>query len=153
MSTLDPKASAAAWPEPSDLLPHGPSARFIERILEHGETHVVCRVVPGTTDADRVEGGAMPAAMGVEYMAQAIAVLAGLQTDPTRRRAIGYIIAVRNLELATPTLPVGVPLDVRATWQWGDERLGRFQASIEHDGRTLASAVMSVYRPEPEEQP
>jgi predicted hotdog family 3-hydroxylacyl-ACP dehydratase len=142
----------APWPALHTLLPHGPSAVFIERILEQGERHVTCRVVPGTADAEHVAGGLIPSAIGVEYMAQAVALYASLQAEPERRRDIGYVIAIRTLTLAVPGFAVGEALVVRATWQWGEDRLGRFETSIERDGLPLATAFMSVYRPPPQEQ-
>lgn len=144
---------AAPWPEPAALLPHGPPAVFIERILDHGERHVTCRVVPGTADAAHVKDGRIAGAMGVEYMAQAVAVYASLHAPPERRREIGYVIAIRSLTMAVPAFAVGEPLVVRATWQWGEDRLGRFETAIEREGVTLATAFMSVYRPPPQEQP
>jgi predicted hotdog family 3-hydroxylacyl-ACP dehydratase len=150
---MRPDEPEEPWPDPRALLPHGPDAVFLERILERGERHLVCRVVPGTVDADHVEGGVIPAAMGVEYMAQVVGAYASLRAAPERRRDIGYVIAVRDLTLAVPEFAVGEALVVRATWQWGEDRLGRFEVSIEREGHTLARAFMSVYRPPPEEQP
>lgn len=141
------------WPDPRALLPHDASMVFIERILEVGEGTIACRVVPGTADADFVEHGVIPGTMGVEYMAQTIGVYASLRAEPDRRREIGYVISVRDLSLAVPAFTVGQILVVRATWQWGQDRLGRFQTAIEHEGRELSRAVMSVYRPPPEERP
>lgn len=152
-----PTIAAEALPHPRTLLPHDGPMVFLERILEAGAGTIACRVVPGTADADFVDEGVVPATMGVEYMAQTIGVYASLQVEPSRRREIGYVISVRNLSVAVPGFVVGRPLVVRASWQWGQERLGRFQTSIalegEPEGRLLASAVMSVYRPPPEEQP
>jgi predicted hotdog family 3-hydroxylacyl-ACP dehydratase len=95
----------------------------------------------------------VPAAVGVEYMAQAIAVYAGLQAAPHQRRSIGYVIAVRKLSIAVPAFTVDESLAVRAQRQWGEDRLGRFEAWIERerDGQRLAHAFMSVYRPTAEE--
>jgi predicted hotdog family 3-hydroxylacyl-ACP dehydratase len=126
---------------------------FIHRIVEAGPRHVVCLVIPGARDAELTHDGVVPAAMGVEYMAQAIGVYAGLQAAPDQRRNIGYVIAVRNLSIAVPAFTVDDPLAVRALRQWGEERVGRFEAWIERerDGQRLAHAFMSVYRPTAEE--
>lgn len=160
MSAPSPTEGAPAWPDPGTLLPHDPPMIFVERILESSDGVIACRVVPGTADAPFIENGTIPGTMGVEYMAQTIGVCASLQVEPSRRREIGYVISVRDLTVAVPSFAVGRPLVVRATWRWGQERLGRFQTSIEYErepgepeGPLLASAVMSVYRPPPEEQP
>jgi len=143
--------SAEPLPAPAQLLPHGPSMVFIERIVERGETHVVCEVVPGTNDASHARDGVIPATMSVEYMAQTVSLYAGLRAPPGQRREVGYVIAVRALKVRAPSFALGVPLKVRAQWQWGEDRLGRFETSISRGDETIASAFMSVYRPTPEE--
>ncbi|MCX4247038.1 ApeP family dehydratase [Paraliomyxa miuraensis] len=154
---MNPLPSPTTWPDPRTLLPHDAPLVFIERIVEAGEGTIACRVVPGTIDAEFAEDGAIPATMGVEYMAQAIGVYASLQAEPGRRRDIGYVISVRDLSVSVTGFELGRPLIVRARWQWGQDRLGRFLVSVERedapDGGPLTSAVMSVYRPPPEEQP
>lgn len=137
----------ACFPPPAELLPHGPALVFLDRVLECGEQHVVCEAVPRPCDAAYACNGMVPATMCVEYMAQAVAVFAGLQAAPDRRREIGYIIAVRMLKVSVRGFPLGEPVRVHALRQWGEEQLGRFQTSIRRGEEELASAFMSVYRP------
>ncbi|MDE2317684.1 MAG: hypothetical protein KGK06_14855, partial [Xanthomonadaceae bacterium] len=64
------------WPI-AELLPHAGAMILLDAVLEHGPEHALCRRrVPAgglLHDAD----GALPAWMGVELMAQAIAAWAG----------------------------------------------------------------------------
>ncbi len=135
------------WPAPGELMPHGPSMVYVERILASEERSLRCRVVPGSQDTEHVDDGAIPTTMAVEYMAQVICIYAGLRAEPARRRDVGYIIAVRDLELSVPAFEVGAPLEVRVTWVWGEAHLGRFTAIIERDGHVCARGALNVYRP------
>lgn len=137
--------------DPTHLLPHGPAMVYVDRILEHGPQHVVCRVVPGTKDALYAEDGRIPAAMAVEYMGQAMCVFAGLRRGESEPAEVGYIIAVRGLVLAVPGFVLGEALTVTATYRGGDERLARFETSIDREGQVLASAMLTVFHPTPAE--
>ncbi|MBL4687071.1 MAG: hypothetical protein JKY37_20920 [Nannocystaceae bacterium] len=147
-NTTEPRAS---FPSPAELLPHGPTLVFLDRVLERGEQYVVCEATPRPCEVAYACNGMVPATMCVEYMAQAVAVFAGFQAPAGRRREIGYIIAVRMLKVCVPGFPLGEPLRVQALRQWGEEQLGRFQTSIHRGEDELASAFMSVYRPGPHE--
>lgn len=148
MNAQDP-GFGGPFPPATEILPHGPAAVFIERVLERTEADIVCEVVPGTQDGDYAEDGVIPAELGIEYMAQAVAAYAGLSASVERRREVGYIIAVRSLQIRTPGFALGQPLIVRATREWGESHLARFAATIERDGELLVSAFLSVFRPTP----
>ena len=140
--------SQAAYPAVAELLPHGPGAAFLERVLELTGEAIACEVVPGARDGVYAENGMIPAELCIEYMAQAIAAYAGLRAPEGRRREVGYIIAVRKLELHVTGFTLGQPLTVRAMWEWGEANLARFHAVIERDGEPLATAFLSVFRPQ-----
>lgn len=142
-------ASGLPFPPAAELIPHGPAAVFLDRVLARTEIDIECEVVPGTRDGDYREDGVIPAEMGIEYMAQAVAAYAGLSASAERRREVGYIIAVRSLQIRTRGFQLGQALIVRATREWGESHLARFAASIERDGEILTSASLSVFRPTP----
>ena len=142
-----------SWPAPRELLPHGPAAVFVERVLEQGEHELACRIVPGTADAAHAEGGLLPAALAVEYIAQAIGLFAELRAPPGERRAPGFVIAIRDLELVVQGFTPGVPLVARVKWQGGDDRLAQFEGRILRDDDAIARAVLTVFRPAPGEVP
>ena len=146
--TVEASPSKPKFPAAGELLPHGPAAVFLERVLERNSEDICCEVVPGTRDAAYAEEGRIPAELGIEYMAQAVAAYAGLREPVERRREIGYVIAVRNLQVLVPGFVLGEPLIVRAVWEWGEANLARFSASIERGGETLATAYLSVFRPQ-----
>lgn len=145
--TTDAPSFPLPFRSAAQLLPHGESAVFIERIVEHDESGIACEVVPGKRDGALAENEVIPTELGIEYMAQAVAAYAGLREAVERRRDVGYVIAVRDLRVHTPGFVLGETLLVRATWQWGEANLARFSTSIERNGTLLASAFLSVFRP------
>lgn len=145
------------FPSPGELLPHGPPLVFLDRIVDAGPDFVLCELTVRIQPGVQLDGAAVASVasiasiMGVEYMAQAVAVFAGLKAEPARRRDVGYVISIRGLELQAPSFRVGEVLAVRATWRWGADRLGRFETSVSSGAQQYAVAQMSVYRPDVEE--
>ena len=91
----------------------------------------------------------VPAWLGIEYMAQAVAAWSG-----ARARAgggspkIGYLLGSRRYEAAVASFPVGAELRVLAQCElMGDNGLGLFDCRIEHGGRVVANGRLSVFEP------
>ena len=91
----------------------------------------------------------VPAWVGIEYMAQAVAAWSG-----ARARAgggspkIGYLLGSRRYEAAVPKFDVGSELRVLAQCElMADNGLGMFDCRIELDGRVLATGRLSVFEP------
>ena len=99
------------------------------------------------------DGDGVPAWVGVEYMAQAVAAWSGGRARSAGGSPkIGYLLGSRRYEAAVPVFPAGAELRVLAQCELlGDSGLGLFDCRIEHDGRVLASARLSVFEP-PENQ-
>ncbi len=117
----------------------------VDRCDEHG---VAARVrVPSQGLFAGAHG--VPAWVGIEYMAQAIAAWSG-----ARARAgggspkIGYLLGSRRYEAAVPAFEAGAQLQVLAQCELiGENGLGMFDCRIECDGRVLATGRLSVYEP------
>ena len=91
----------------------------------------------------------VPAWVGIEYMAQAVAAWSG-----ARARAgggspkIGYLLGSRRYEAAVPVFEVGAELRVLGLCELTAENgLGMFDCRIEHAGRVVASGRLSVFQP------
>ena len=96
----------------------------------------------------------MPAWVGIEYMAQAIAAWSGARarTGGGSPR-IGYLLGSRRYEAAVPAFEPGAELRVFAQCElMGDNGLGMFDCRIECDGRVLASGRLSVFEPQDQDQ-
>lgn len=126
------------------LLPHRPPMLLLDALVSHEGDIVVCRVDIGPDSAFVVEGR-VPAIVALEYMAQCVAVYAGL-TRPGPPR-LGYLVGVRVLDLMADDFAVGESLTVRATHVWNNEISASFEALVERAGEVVAKAKLSLFIP------
>ena len=145
------------YPPPADLLPHRPPMLLLRAVLSHQTAETCCE---GGCDPAFVAacGGEVPAAFGLEMIAQAAAVHHALvQLDASgehTRAARGLLLGSRRLQLGVASLPAGEPL--RVTVRGGGEPPGpggliRFEGRVETAaGRVLASGDATVleWRPD-----
>ncbi len=95
------------------------------------------------------EDGGIPAWVGIEYMAQAVAAYAGYGDRPGGGDPeIGLLLAVRDFETRTARFPVGATLRVSARRLFMQEGgLSVLECAIHAaDGARLASAQLTVVR-------
>ena len=129
-------------------VPHRGAMNLLETVAHCDDERIEARVrVP----ADGLFMGAdgVPAWVGIEYMAQAVAAWSGARarTGGGSPR-IGYLLGSRRYEAAVPAFEVGAELQVFAQCElMGDNGLGMFDCRIEQHGRVLASGRLSVFEP------
>ena len=129
-------------------VPHRGALSLLDAVERCDDQTIVARVrVPAGALFGAADG--VPAWVGIEYMAQAVAAWSG-----ARARAgggspkIGYLLGSRRYEAAVPAFAVGAELRVFAQCElMGDNGLGMFDCRIECDGRVLASGRLSVFEP------
>lgn len=130
------------------LIPHRGALRLLDRVLEVDEEHVVAEVdVP--FDGLFVRDGQVPAWIGIEYMAQAVAAWAGARA---RQRGgaprPGLLLGTRRYEAHCDGFASGSCLQVSARCELiGGNGLGQFDCRIVQDGRELAASRISVLDP------
>lgn len=142
---------SALFPAPGELLPHRPPMLLLRAVLSHGRETTSCE---GWFDEAfaRACGGEVPAAFGLELIAQAAAVHHKLrqrgqgENHPAATR--GLLLGSRRLTLGGRSLPVGVSLRV-TVFDGGQEPgpggLIRFEGRVEDNaGRILASGDATV---------
>lgn len=131
-----------------DVLPHRDSLRLIDRLLDWQPESIVVEVdVPRHglfTTADGV-----PAWVGVEYMAQAIAAWAGCKARQAGREpSIGFLLGTRRYTAHRPYFAAGSCLRVEAHCElMGENGLGMFACRILAGADELAVANVSVFEP------
>jgi predicted hotdog family 3-hydroxylacyl-ACP dehydratase len=91
----------------------------------------------------------VPAWVGIEYMAQAVAAWSGAKARKVGGSPrIGYLLGCRRYEAAVPVFEAGAELVVHAQCELTAENgLGMFDCRIEQDGRVLANGRLSVFEP------
>ncbi|MBA2078843.1 hotdog family protein [Rhodanobacter sp. PCA2] len=135
------------WPI-AELLPHAGEMILLDAVLEHGPDHALCsRRIP----ADGLfhdAGGRLPAWMGVELMAQAIAAWAGcrakIEGEPVR---LGFLLGTRHYTCNVAAFAPGSELRIEAHRDFHDDGgMGVFACRIEAPG-VLAEARLTVFSP------
>lgn len=140
-----------SMPLPRDIesvLPHRDSLRLIDRVIEWQPESIVVEVdVPGQGLFSRADG--VPAWVGVEYMAQAIAAWAGCRARAEGREpSIGFLLGTRRYTAHQPAFAAGTCLRVEAHCElMGENGLGMFACRILAGERELAVANVSVFEP------
>ncbi|WP_371870471.1 ApeP family dehydratase [Pseudoduganella flava] len=122
---------------------------LLDSVVSAGDDDL-CAQVAIRPDSMFCDGAAVGSWVGIEYMAQAIAAHAGWLA---RRRGdavkVGFLLGSRKYEAAVPAFAVGAVLHVHAHRALqGDNGLGAFECRIEVEGRTVATATVTVYQPD-----
>ena len=130
------------------VVPHRGTMRLVDRLVGWDEDTVAVELrVPEEGPFSHDDG--VPAWVGVEYMAQAIAAWAGCHARRAGREpSVGFLLGTRRYQSTTPYFPAGTLLRVEATRELlGEKGLGMFSCRILGDGEELATATVSVFEP------
>lgn len=138
------------FPDISRLLAHRGDMLLLERVLdaEADRIRVLARVDAVAWYAD--PRGDMPAWVGIELMAQAVAAWAGLAAwrdgAPPKQ---GFLLGTRVYVCHVPVFPAGAELVVGAVEVFKENNgLAAFDCVITSGGETLAAATLKVFEPE-----
>lgn len=135
------------WPV-ADLLPHSKTMVLIDAADAFGEGWVSAsvRIAEDTLFYESPHG--VPAWIGIEYMAQTVALYAGIRAKQMGREvSIGLLVGTRRYEVTTAFFSLGSELKIHAQEEWQDNQMAVFNCRIEAD-RVLASARLKVFLPE-----
>jgi len=125
---------------------------LLDRVLAYDGECVTCETVlrPDSPFADQ---GQVPAVVGIEYMAQTIAVGAGLRGREKGGGArTGFLLGCRSLKIAVDSFQVGDRLTIEARRSWGENELGSFTCKVQRGDEVLVEGALTVYQgPLPEE--
>jgi predicted hotdog family 3-hydroxylacyl-ACP dehydratase len=141
------------WPPAAmdDYVPHRGAMSLldaVERVDEHG---IVARVAVPAGGLFASAAG-VPAWVGIEYMAQAVAAWSGARARTAGGSPrIGFLLGTRRYEARVPLFAAGALLQVSAQCELiADNGLGMFDCRITHEGRELATGRLSVFEPGPQ---
>lgn len=133
----------------AELLPHRPPMLLLDEMLAYDAdgARAVTTIGPTTLFLD---GGAVPAHVGLEYMAQACGAFAGaLARDAGEPVKIGFLLGTRHYRAYVPAFRLGERLTVSVGVVYRDEEMGAFDCRIEIGDRLAAEAQLTVYQPDP----
>lgn len=132
----------------AEVVPHAGAMLFLDDLLSHDEDGVIAE---GGVDARHLFADAegVPAWVGIEFMAQAIAAWAGCRArargEPVR---IGFLLGTRRYECRRQYFAFGTRLRVEVRREiFGDNGLGMFVCRLFEAGEEIACANLSVFEP------
>ena len=132
------------WPNMDMLLPHAKPMILLDRVVSFDVPEILCttQVRPGNLF------GLM---IALEWMAQAAAAYATLNTTDHCAPKQGYLIGVRDFKLHVDHWHEGHTLFVSARHVFGEVHLGQFECSVLNENKSMAAqAILSVYVPSEE---
>lgn len=144
MGGLDLKSAEGLSAE--QLLLHREPMLLVDHLVSITEESAECsfRIEPG--NAFLVDGKGVPAYVGLEYMAQCIAVHAGARARVEGKSPpLGFLLGTRQLETSTDFLEQGVEyLAVCRQLLKSADGMGSFECEISLDGKPVVTARIAV---------
>jgi predicted hotdog family 3-hydroxylacyl-ACP dehydratase len=142
--------AALRYPPIEQLVPHKPPMILIDRMIEATDMASTCEVTI-TPQTLFIESAGVPAFVGLEYMAQAVAAYGGykayLAGEPI---GPGFLLSTPQLKTYCQFFHCGQTLQIQVTHIWGNHELMQFQCTI-HDtltGNLLQQAELTVFKPQ-----
>ncbi|MCJ0974654.1 hotdog family protein [Pseudomonas sp. PS1] len=135
------------WPIAS-LVPHAGDMILLDAIARFDAESLEARLRVKPGGLFNLEDGSLPAWVGVEIMAQAVAAFAGCQARLVGLPVeLGFLLGTRNYQCDVDRFPAGCDLQVRVERSLQDDNgMGVFECHL--DGLGLhAEARLNVYRP------
>jgi predicted hotdog family 3-hydroxylacyl-ACP dehydratase len=141
--------AAVQYPPLEQLLPYRPPMILIDRMIDATETGSTCEVTIGPQTLF-IEPGGVPAFVGLEYMAQAVAAYGGYKSYLAGGpMAIGFLLGTPQLKTYCQFFDCGQTLQIQVTHVWGDNELMQFHCTIQDasTGKLLQQAELNVFKP------
>ncbi|KXS52205.1 MAG: hypothetical protein AWU57_3413 [Marinobacter sp. T13-3] len=136
-----------------ELIRHRGDMSLLDRVVDHGDTWLEARAMV-TERSLFLTDGVVPAWVGIEYMAQAVAALMGLRARQRGKGAsVGFLVGTRKYLTEGPAFAVDSELTVRAQESLMDENgLGLFDCQLtcrQPDGVSFtASGRLNIFQPD-----
>ncbi|MCC4833459.1 hotdog family protein [Shewanella sp. 10N.7] len=135
----------------AEFVPHRAPMILIDRVIQHQQDSLITEVVitPQSAYFNHAING-VPNYVGIEYMAQSIAALAGveahLRDDKIR---VGFLLGTRKLVMHQPQFTLGEKYRISVTRLYQeDSGLAVFDCQILAGDTVIASANVNVFQPQ-----
>ncbi|WP_261817679.1 hotdog family protein [Vibrio gallicus] len=140
------------YPDIEVLLPHDKPMILIDKAVDIQSDTVHCQVTIGEHNPFfEQQTQTVPAYVGIEFMAQAIAAWSGFHAMQQQKQPpIGFLLGSRRFTTQCDSYQGGITLDIYAQKVMEDNGMAVFSAQIEHDGTQIASCQLNVYVPSPQ---
>ncbi|WP_299008571.1 hotdog family protein [uncultured Shewanella sp.] len=135
----------------ADYLPHDAPMIFIDKILEYQPNTLVCETsITAKSPYFDASLSGVPSYVGIEYMAQTVAALAGIEAKKSADIIrIGFLLGSRKLQLHTPLYQLGKSYHTKVTRLYQEETgLAVFECQILNQNKIIAEANINVFQPQ-----
>ncbi len=133
------------------LIPHRQPMILIDRLLEHQTDTLLTETIISPESAYFDENSqSVPNYVGIEYMAQSIAALAGLEAKANQQPIrIGFLLGSRKLKMHVKAFKLGESYQSRVSRLYQEDTgLAVFECQIIHQGKVVAEANINVFQPQ-----
>ena len=132
----------------TELVPHAGPMCLLDRVVAYGDDWLRAEVGIGPQSVFADERG-VPAWVGIEYMAQAIAAYGGLlERRKGGKPKIGFLLGTRNYACDADYFTIGQNLSIVVTRELiAENGLNVFACELEAKG-VHAQAVVNVFQPD-----
>jgi predicted hotdog family 3-hydroxylacyl-ACP dehydratase len=136
----------------AEILPHKPPMIFIDGVAEYDlEKRTVVAYFIVTKEKhfyDHISGG-VPSWTGIEYMAQAIGTLAGINSsEKGEAPSLAFLLGTRSFEVFIDFFTLNTRYDVHVSENFADVEMGSYRCLIYDNNNFLcAAADINTYLP------
>ncbi len=130
-----------------DLVPHSRPMLLVDEMLDHSDESVVCALVVRSGGLFG-SNGKIPAAIGLEYMAQTVAVFSGERARKRNEKPrLGFLLGTRKFSTNVAEFSCGMSLTVRAEQAiQSSDGMAAFYCVLEGEN-VWQTATLTVYEP------
>ncbi|MCP4412696.1 MAG: hotdog family protein [Gammaproteobacteria bacterium] len=131
-----------------ELIPHSPPMVLLERVIECGDLNLkaeLCIEQDSMFYDDAIKG--VPAWVGIEYMAQAIAAFAGIHAKMKNEEIkLGFLLGTRKYHIHEQVFQVNQKYQIDVKRLYIDESgLSSFECAIFHNNQIIIQSRLNVY--------
>ena len=131
------------------FLCHRRGMKLIDKLLSYTQDSVDVEATI-TENSIFLEAGGVPAWMGIEYAAQAVATLSGVRAVLNNEEIkLGLLLSGRRYSCKQSYFPVGQKLIIHAQEDFNDGKMGAYRCIIRNeDKEEIASVSINAYVPD-----
>lgn len=134
--------------EVAELVPHKGSMSLLDDVQDTGPDWVKTSVRISEDILFFQASKGVPAWVGIEYMAQTIALYIGLAARKAGGEPqMGFLLGTRHYNSKAPCFSLGEKLIIHVVEEWKDDQMGVFNCNIQSNGKELAEARLNVFQP------
>tara|TARA_B100001750_G_scaffold211649_1_gene193000 strand:- start:933 stop:1376 length:444 start_codon:yes stop_codon:yes gene_type:complete len=130
------------------IMKHKRTMLLLDRVVSHTDNIVVAEVTisPASTF---FHDGHVPAWVGLEYAAQAVAAFSGIRAmENNGESKVGFLLSCRRYICSRSAFKYGDVITIHAQEEFNDGNMGGYTCSLSIGGEEVASVTLSAYIPE-----